>query len=118
MEYGESHEGEALKSLENSLSLKIRPCGLFIHPKLQYLAATPDRLVDYGIVEVKCPTSCQDITPDEAISLKKFLFWKIYKFVQIQINKNRNYFCQVQGQLQVTEKEYCFFVMWTKKDVK
>ncbi|GFQ64615.1 yqaJ domain-containing protein [Trichonephila clavata] len=114
MEYGESHEGEALKSLENSLGLKINLCRLFIHPKLQYLAATPDGLVDDGIVEAKCPASCQDITPD-AISLIKFLFWKIYIFGQIQINKNHDYFYQVQGQLQETEKDYCFFVMWTKK---
>ncbi|GFR11119.1 yqaJ domain-containing protein [Trichonephila clavata] len=118
MEYGESHEGEALKSLENALGLKIRPCGLFIHPKLQYLAATPDGLVDDGIVEVKCPASCQDITPNQAISLKKFLFWKIDRFGQIHVNTNHDYFYQVQGQLQATEKEYCFFVMWTKKGCK
>ncbi|GFQ99290.1 hypothetical protein TNCT_393451 [Trichonephila clavata] len=73
MEYGDSYEGEALKSLENSLGWKMRPCGLFMHSKLQYLAATPDGLVDDGIVEGQRFLACKDVKKVGTFLLQLFI---------------------------------------------
>lgn len=34
------------------------------------------------------------------------------------MNKNHVYYYQVQGQLDVTERKYCIFSVWTTVDVK
>ncbi|GBN25053.1 hypothetical protein AVEN_65053-1 [Araneus ventricosus] len=77
MNYGQDNEDNAVRALQDSVNLKDRRCGLFVNPNIGYLAASPDGLIDDdGIVEVKCPASCKDLTSDEAIRMKKFPFWK------------------------------------------
>jgi len=47
-------------------------CGIFVDKKLNFLAATPDGLIDNDyIVEIKCPVSIKDYKPEEAFSNKK-----------------------------------------------
>ena len=51
------------KEVEHS---SVTECGLFIHPKHQFLAASPDGLIgDNTVLEIKCPFSIinQDILP-------------------------------------------------------
>ncbi|GBO41368.1 hypothetical protein AVEN_132411-1 [Araneus ventricosus] len=119
MKYGQDNEDNAVRSLQESVNLKVRRCGLFVNPNIRYLAASPDGLIDDdGIVEVKCPASCKDLTPDEAIRMKKFPFWKLDKDGNTIVNKNHKYYFQVQGQLHITQKNYCLFSMWTEKGQK
>lgn len=96
-------------------SLIVHRCGLFIDKIIPYLGSSPDGLIgDDGIVEVKCPYSAAEMTPEEAITAGKI---KVLKQTKdgIIINKSHNYFYQIQGQLHITGRQYCVLVLWTKK---
>ncbi|KAL4127211.1 hypothetical protein QTP88_011402 [Uroleucon formosanum] len=120
MEYGRQHESIAKCQVEKELKIKITECGLFIHPEYFYLGATPDGLIgNDGILEIKCPSSSENMTPNEGIKNGKITFWKKDKEgVATEINKNHKYYAQIQGQLYITQREYCIIAFWTKKGLK
>ncbi|XP_054285453.1 uncharacterized protein LOC129001999 [Macrosteles quadrilineatus] len=119
MAYGRSHEDTARQHLERELETTIQPCGLFIHPQKMFLGATPDGLLGAdGLVEIKCPSSAKNMTPDEAIISRKVTFWKSQDGKIGDINRTHNYYYQVQGQLGVTGREFCVFALWTPKGLK
>ncbi|XP_063223707.1 uncharacterized protein LOC134531760 isoform X3 [Bacillus rossius redtenbacheri] len=78
MLWGRENEMNAIQEVEKILSVKIKPCGLFVDPEHSFLGATPDGTVDSdGLVEVKCPSSAKEISPDDAILSRKFTFWNV-----------------------------------------
>ncbi|XP_055947100.1 uncharacterized protein LOC129980744, partial [Argiope bruennichi] len=100
MKCGQENELNAIRALEENFNLKIQCCSLFVNTDFAYIATSPDGLIgDDGIVEVKCPASCKNISPDEAI---KFPFWKLNKDGKTTVNKNHKYYFQVLGQLHIT----------------
>lgn len=120
MEYGKSNEETALRVLKHILIVNIIKCGIFVDSENPYLGATPDGLIGKdGIVEVKCPSSAEHLTPEEGIKQKKITFWTLNKSGEIgEINKKHNWYFQVQGQLNVCQKNYCQFAVWTPKGIK
>ena len=77
MKYGRRHEKDALCAIKN-MNIDVQPCGLIVDEKLPFLAASPDGLIgEDGIVEIKCPASCNELTPEEAILSRKVTFWNI-----------------------------------------
>lgn len=120
MLWGRENEKNALQSMEETMSLSIRPCGLFVDPKYPYLGATPDGVIGSdGIVEVKCPSSAKDLSPDDAIQARKVTFWNLTRQKSVGVvNKKHYYYYQVQGQLHVTRRRYCVFCLWTPLGMK
>ena len=121
MLYGQYHEKDALRFLKEELKLDVKPSGFFVDTEFGYLGATPDGLIgEEGIIEIKCPHSCENLTPYEAIESRKFTFWNFDKKEKAvgEINRRHRFFFQVQGQLHITNRLYCIFVLWTKKEVK
>lgn len=120
MEYGKSNEETALRVLERILNVQITKCGIFVDSENPFLGATPDGLIgNDGIVEVKCPSSAEHLTPEEGIIQKKITFWMLNKSGEISgINKKHNWYFQVQGQLNVCQKSFCQFAVWTPKGIK
>lgn len=114
--YGMDHEPIALKEFAEFLKIEIQPCGFFVDENDFYLGATPDGLVGQnGLVEVKCPYSCRELTPINAIETKKLTYMTPGQEEHFNLKKNHNYFYQVQGQLHVTQRDFCYFVVWTPK---
>lgn len=70
--HGLQYEGIAIAKFETTMGLKVDKCGLFIHERLPFLAASPDGLIGKdGIIEVKCPaTAVKYSTIKEAITDK------------------------------------------------
>ena len=117
--FGITNEKKGLEALELILGEKIVPCGLFIHPEIPYLGATPDGLIDTdGIVEIKCPHSAKDMCPETAIEQIPHLRNIFSKKDKDCMNKNHPYYYQVIGQLEVTQRSYCIFAVWTSVGVK
>lgn len=55
-EYGTQHEPDARAAYERATGNIVEETGLVIHPKWEWLGASPDGLVDHdGTVEFKCP---------------------------------------------------------------
>ncbi|CAI6360020.1 unnamed protein product [Macrosiphum euphorbiae] len=74
--YGIEHEMIAIEQLENKINKKIVPSGLIVDLNQPFLAASPDGLIGSdSLVEIKCPASAKDMTPEEGIN--RFLFEKI-----------------------------------------
>lgn len=113
--YGIAHEDMAKEELEKIIGKKIENAGLFVDANLQFLAASPDGLIDNdSLVEIKCPASAKSFTPEEGILMKKIKSCTIENG-QLHLKRNDNYFYQVQGQLHITRKMFCYFCIWTPK---
>lgn len=113
--YGISHENIAKEKLENLLKQKIEVAGLFVDLNLPFLAPSPDGLIENNsLVEIKCPASAKILTPEEGILMKKIKCCLIENG-QLHLKRNDNYFYQVQGQLHITNKTFCYFCIWTPR---
>lgn len=77
VEYGKTNESVAIDASKTPTGKQIVSSGLFIDNKYSFLAATPDDLIEErGIVNIKCPWSAANCTPEEAIASKYITFWK------------------------------------------
>lgn len=96
--------------------------GFVISEKYPYLGASPDAVVhdpsvgnQFGLAEVKCPYSVRDKSLEEAVSSPNF-FCSLENG-SLKLKKTHNYYCQVQGQMAVTERYWCDFVVYTEKGI-
>ena len=79
-------------------------CGIFINTEFPFLGATPDGSVydpneleqPYGYLEVKCPYSVRDCTPEEACSASNF-YCNLDSTRKLKLKETHQYFAQVQG---------------------
>ncbi len=91
------------------------------HP---FLGASPDAAVydpshiePFGLAEVKCPYSCRQITPVEACSRPNFCCTVSMNgnVPGLKLRKEHLYYSQVQGQMGVTKRKWCDFIVYTEK---
>lgn len=100
---------------KNHKDVKYRECGQFIHETKQFLGASPDLLVECpccgkGILEVKC-SFC--IANDIPTDLNLDYLVKIND--EVTLKRKHSYYTQVQGQFGGTKREWCHFLVYTKK---
>jgi hypothetical protein len=69
-----------------------------------------------GAVEIKCPFSKKDMTLDHAIDTTDFYLKRSGD--SIILDKNHEYYYQIQGQMMVLDLDWVDFVVRTEKDVK
>lgn len=113
--YGREKEDEAIQQFIEETGLQVSKCGLFVDKHKPFLAASPDGLVEEdSVVEVKCPYKIVDLTPKEGIEQKKIDFC-VFKNDTLQLKRNHNYYFQVQGQLHITGRNFCYFILWSPK---
>jgi hypothetical protein len=112
--YAIENEPIARISFEKVIQLKIKPAGLFADKTYNFLAASPDGLIeDDGIVEIKCPYNIKDLTSEDAMQCVKLKFATV---IDGKLSlKTNNYYYQIQGQLHITQRSYCYFVVWSPK---
>jgi hypothetical protein len=113
--HGIQYEPRALSKFEDISQLKTHKAGLFVSVTHPYLGATPDAIIDSEhIVEVKCPYSGRH----SMISPGKFFPYLSYNSEHtITLKTTHNYYNQVQGQLLVTKRKFCYFVVYTFSDL-
>ena len=112
--HGQKYELVAVEEFEKKMKIKTSPCGLFVSGQHPCLAASPDRVIDANtILEVKCPFSAKDkpISPLTVPYLKEVNG-------SLTLNESHDYFYQVQGQLFCSNRQTCFFIVYTLCDVK
>jgi len=114
--HGRRHEKAALEKFTSSTGHVVTPCGLFICQPYPFLAASPDGLVgNRDIVEAKCPLRGYG---KSVVASKLFPFLQINKATQrLHLKRNSKYYFQVQGQLGVTAREACYFIVYTGVDL-
>ena len=125
MEYGKRHEKDAkAKYLSKYPGRHIHECGLVVNNKFSFLGASPDGKVcdtdngASGIIEVKCPYRCRNLTIKQACdTIKQFMLHVDQSESKISLKREHLYYYQVQGQLMVTGAEFCDFVVYTQCDL-
>lgn len=81
-----------------------------------FLAASPDGLINNdSIVEIKCPASIKNYTPEEGYENKKLSFM-MYKDGTLRLKTTHVYYYQIQGQLHYNKpKVLLFFCLDTQR---
>jgi hypothetical protein len=83
------------------------------HP---FLAASPDEVIgDDGLIEIKCPYTARDFTPENAIISKKIKFASLENG-HLKLKRTHAYYFQVQGQLLITGRQFCYFVIGHRRE--
>lgn len=82
------------------------------------MGSSPDGLIDSnGLVEIKCPFKAFDAPVDTGIKARTITCHKFDKKTEsISLDKKHNYYFQVQGQLNISKRKYCLFVIYTGDD--
>lgn len=89
---------------KDGIAVSVEEPGLSLSKDKPYLGASLDRvitMIDTGKkwgMEIKSPFSKAGMTVDEACKAKSFFLEKLANG-SVQLKRNHNYFCQVQGQL-------------------
>ncbi|CAD0205888.1 unnamed protein product [Chrysodeixis includens] len=115
--HGIENEKQALQQIEQQENIKIDPCGLFIDKKYYFIGATPDGLVGLDkVVEVKCSLIATKEGLQKSLENNKIQIIRYNKKSKtFSINKNCNWFYQIQGQLHVTGRDVCIFGLWVSQ---
>ena len=92
--------------------------GFVISSEYPFNGTSPDGYVydpvateQYGLVEIKCPYKFRNQTPEDAASDKNFYCALVNE--KVVLITNHNYYCQVQGQMAITKRSWCDFVVYT-----
>ncbi|XP_051874104.1 uncharacterized protein LOC127571607 [Pristis pectinata] len=125
MKWGIDHEPVAVKKYEKLKSegrqreVEVQPCGLFIDPAKNWLAASPDGVVVdkatknvVGLLEVKCPYKHRNHTITKACEDRDFCLESRDK-----LKRNHPYFTQIQCQMAVIGISKADLVVYTDRDV-
>jgi len=104
-----------IRQFENQYNKTVRPCGLFVDEQYPFLGASPDGLVDDDkIIEVKCTPSIGQKTLEDASLDKKLQFClELTETGQLKLKENHKYYWQIQGQLNITKKIECIFILFS-----
>ncbi|KAK2702625.1 hypothetical protein QYM36_018767 [Artemia franciscana] len=115
MNHGVDCEPIAITCLESKKGQVIQRSndfGLFADKEIWWLVTSPDGICDSGFVEVKTITNIQaDKTIKEAAQenlVSSFLLrWDPVES-RLLLNREHKYFYQMQGQVNIVDKETCF----------
>lgn len=101
--HGTFHEDGAQAEYEMETGNKVQECGLIVHPDYDWLAASPDGIIDgEGILEIKCPYGKRK---DERPEFKT-------------LEEQEHYWAQVQIEMACSESHWAHFFQWAPKGTK
>ena len=120
--WGCQHEKLALDAYrlmkeKQHLNFRMVNCGFIISTDDPIIDASPDSVISCdccgeGCVEVKCPYCIRNNTIDEAPSNSDPKFC----IQSGSLSTTHPYYAQIQTQMNVCNRKYCDFFMWTEKD--
>lgn len=117
--FGKRYEAVALTILAEKLDIeKVTKAGLYIDTNNCFLGASPDGLVgNTHCVEVKCiPKLIKKNLTLRHGTEKKLTCLKINEHGLMELNRDHAYYYQVQGQMNITGREKCYFVVYVTDD--
>lgn len=117
--HGQKYEGLAISNFMRETGCKVEKWGMFVSKETPFLAASPEGIItnDNGqslLVEVKYPYTAKD----KNISHKTVPYLDEKPDGSLDLNKNHNYYYQIQGQLYCTNKNKCKLIVFTLCDTK
>ena len=117
VQWGVNNEEEAIKAFTNKTGKTVKETGIWFHSS-GILGASPDGLVDdETVLESKCPYTERNLTIEEAVKSKTFCLEKSESGEGYALKRDHVYWDQVQGEMYFSRRKFCYFVVWTTKDV-
>jgi len=103
-QWGIMHEQEAREAFEYTTGEIVQPASFVVHPTMDWLGASPDGFIsDNALIEIKCP------------------FGMRYNVAPVQfktVEEQPHYYAQMQIQMFVTGREFCYFYQWSPRGSK
>nr|XP_018909224.1 PREDICTED: uncharacterized protein LOC109038579 [Bemisia tabaci] len=118
--WGKTKEKVVRQEFERMTGLQVDECGLFVYIPKGYLAASPDGLIhaEKATIEIKCPYRFRFTTISKALTSKpKPQFYASVVDGQLKLNELHPYMFQIQGQLAITSRDKCYFIVWTPQEL-
>lgn len=101
--HGKFHEDGARQEFEMETGMRVEACGFFVHPKHEWLGASPDGLINEDAVfECKCPWGKRN---DHAPVFKP-------------ANEQPHYYAQMQIEMACTGRKQAHFYQWAPSGTK
>ena len=117
VQWGVNNEEEAVKAFTLKTGLAVKETGIWFHLS-GILGASPDGIIDdETVLEVKCPYTERNLTIAEAVESATFCLEKCESGQCYTLKKDHVYWHQVQGEMYFSCRKFCYFVVWTTKDV-
>ena len=131
-EWGKLHESTALKMyVEHQTGLghgglRAVRAGFVVCKEYPFLGASPDAYVNdphcihkFGVAEIKCPYKYRDLSPEDAASNSDFCSVVNMQAGKkaLQLKRSHQYYSQIQGQLAITQRLWCDFIIYTTKGI-
>ena len=118
-------EYESYQKSHRHSDITVCSAGFVICETHPFLGASPDAYVcdpsrqdQYGLVEIKCPFKYKEVSIKEACSKADFcsrITTEADGTETVHLRHNHPYYAQVQGQLAITGRKWCDFVLYTSK---
>ena len=117
VQWGVNNEKEAIKAFTLKTGKIVNDTGIWFDSS-GILGASPDGIVDdETVLESKCPYTERNLTIEEALNSTSFCLKKSESGQGYALRKDHVYWDLVQGQMYLSRRKFCFFVVWTTKDV-
>lgn len=129
-EWGRQHEPIALNAYVQHqidlghVGLVAVNAGFVVCEEHPFLGASPDAYINdpssadqFGLAEVKCPYKYRELSPEDAAMNSDFCSSLCIEsgIKVLRLKHTHNYYAQIQGQLAITERKWCDFILYTKK---
>ena len=117
IQWGVNNEAEAVKAFTNLTGETVKETGIWLDGS-GILDASPDGIVaGDSVLEVKCPYAERNMTIEEAVNTSPNFCLKKTESGQYALKEEHVYWHQVQGEIHFSHRMFCYFVVWTCKDV-
>lgn len=117
VQWGRTHEKDGIKALKDRIANNVVSTSVWLHQS-GVLGATPDGLInDEYVVEVKCPFKFRQRKIIECLKETNDFILRL-DGNYVVINKNHDYYHQIQGQIHLTNRQKCYLVIWTTMDTQ
>ena len=133
LEWGKANECVAIEEYKRKQKalgkddITVCEAGFHICEQHPFLGASPDACVHdptslhkYGVLEVKFPYKYRFESIDSAATNADFCLAVVSKSNTlhcIELKTSHIYYAQVQGQLAITERQFCDFIVYTTKEL-
>jgi len=117
IQWGVDNEEEAIRAFTLNTGKAVKETGIWFDSS-GILGASPDGIVDdETVLEAKCPYTERNVTIEEALKSRTFCLKKSESGRGYALKKEHVYWHQVQGEMYFSRRKFCYFVVWTTKDV-
>ncbi|XP_068685847.1 uncharacterized protein [Montipora foliosa] len=111
VQWGVNNEKEAIRAFTLKTGKIVKDTGIWFDSS-GILSASPDGIVDdETVLEAKCPYTERNLTIEEALNSTSFCLEKIESGQDYTLRKDHVYWDQVQGQMYLSCRKFCFFVV-------